>query len=794
MKKLFALFILLAFLEKNQAISIYVNQNATGTNMGTSWKNAYPDIQLALSFSNAGDSIFVAKGLYSPSTLDISESFIIPDRVMVFGGFSGTEDSINEEVLNNRDFITNVTILSGILEGGTQLNHVIQFLNDSPGTLLDGFTIEDGKTNIANFKGGGIYVESSTITIQNLIIKNNSARWGGGIACSEESKVTAKNILLMHNTASESGGAIYIEGLSSFRGEDIIIYKNISSSQCGGIAVCLQSNLFLNKAIISYNEATYEAAYGSGGNDTIINTSICNNISDYKPCIDFYGDNENIFINTVVWENKAYRYLPGSDEEPNAEFINSMIQGSGGSENWDTTLGFDRGNNIDVDPYFVKPIENNYSLYSCSQLLNAGKSEFGNNIGYYQGTGIKWLETIYVNELASGLNNGSDWENAYTDLQSALDIARTNQKIFVAKGIYKPHLNDRHVSFKLKSGVSMFGGFIGNETGVDSIQIASRDLLINRTVISGDLAENDDNFSNYNDNSYHVVWVDGADSATILDGFWVKSGNANGSTYPDCAGGGIYIKNGEPRILNCVFYENYAKYGGGGCISSDSAIKIEQACFINNCFINNNCNSNISSALTTYSFVMPSLINTIVWGCKYGDTDPVFGDVKFKNCIIENSGGSDSWIASTGIDMGGNIDSDPLFVDMNKLDLRLKENSMALGEGDKLFGKNIGIYQGEGIQILTKFDTHEYESFRLKIHPQPVLDNLHIDFTSVNACNGELQICNLSGETIVKRIIPVIAGQNEYQINMEELLSGIYFIQLKIENLLFQSKIIKIGL
>lgn len=44
----------------------------------------------------------------------------------------------------------------------------------------------------------------------------------------------------------------------------------------------------------------------------------------------------------------------------------------------------------------------------------------------------------FVDASASGDNNGSTWEHAFTSLQSALDVAVSDDEIWVAKGTYKP--------------------------------------------------------------------------------------------------------------------------------------------------------------------------------------------------------------------------------------------------------------------------------------------------------------------------------------------------------------------
>src|ERR1044072_8249072 len=84
---------------------------------------------------------------------------------------------------------------------------------------------------------------------------------------------------------------------------------------------------------------------------------------------------------------------------------------------------------------------------------------------------------IFVDASAAGANNGTSWANAFTDLQSALAIATPSNEIWVAAGTYKPTATaDRTISFAMKNGVGIYGGFDGTEA-----QRGQRDPAVNVT-------------------------------------------------------------------------------------------------------------------------------------------------------------------------------------------------------------------------------------------------------------------------------------------------------------------------
>ncbi len=187
------------------------------------------------------------------------------------------------------------------------------------------------------------------------------------------------------------------------------------------------------------------------------------------------------------------------------------------------------------------------------------------------------VSIVYVNASSTaGSPDGKSWATAYSSLQNGIDLAALySAEVWVAKGTYKPITGtDREVSFELKSGVLLYGGFGGTETSRDQ-----RNYSSNETILSGEIGTAGDS----TDNSYHVVV--GADNAT-LDGFTITAGYATGEKWHRL-GGGMYNSGDSyenpisPVVSNCTFSGNYAE-SGGAVYNHSAAPQISDCSFSGN--------------------------------------------------------------------------------------------------------------------------------------------------------------------------------------------------------------------
>lgn len=158
------------------AATIFVRQNATGANNGTSWADAFTNLSVALSAAQAGDSLWVASGTYL-ATLPgdpRGNSFVLQSGAEMFGGFAGNEDSLEQR---------NPTLNETVLSGNSLAYHVIRASETQTGTLLDGFTIRGGNgtaadTPASDRDGAGLLISGGALIVRNCVVRNNTA-WSG---------------------------------------------------------------------------------------------------------------------------------------------------------------------------------------------------------------------------------------------------------------------------------------------------------------------------------------------------------------------------------------------------------------------------------------------------------------------------------------------------------------------------------------------------------------------------------------------------------------------------------------
>lgn len=400
-------------------LTIYVNSSATGANDGSSWTDAYTDLQSAFTAASSGDEIWVAAGTYKPTTdTDRTVSFVLKNGIALYGGFAGTETLLAE-----RDFETNITVLSGEIgveaDNSDNTLHVLLAENlDSP-TTVDGFTIQDGNAFEFGFfteRGGGLYSSHSSLILKNLIFSNSSAYEGGGLY-NNYSDVSLTDVVIRDNTAfsgwddGEGGGmgnsfsnltltrVIFSNnhaprsggGMSIFDSQvtlDDVVFDNNEAGYRGGGIDSSSSNLFLQNVTFSNNKATLDdgsenhwgGGMSVGGTASLTNVTFVNNFSSrgaalYNLGSDLIIQNGTFSKNIATDAGGGILNFEGHSIIRNSIFYNNVGDSIHNKSKSTSTVtysivqgGHAGAGNLDVDP-LLGPLQDNGGFTQTMALL-----------------------------------------------------------------------------------------------------------------------------------------------------------------------------------------------------------------------------------------------------------------------------------------------------------------------------------------------------------------------------------------------------------------------------------------
>ncbi len=290
--------------------------------------------------------------------------------------------------------------------------------------------------------------------------------------------------------------------------------------------------------------------------------------------------------------------------------------------------------------------------------------------------------TIYVDAAGGG---------DYTSIQDAIDhAALRDDEIAVAPGTYHEAIN--------------FNG--------KAIRLYGRSGNPEDTIIDG------------TGHKHVIECVNGEGSGTVLEGFTITGGRADGwggpamFPYREQAGGGMLIWESDPIVRNCIFTANGAGAGGGMAAYGSSPTVVNcvfrgndaqdgggVGCwaegffytvpvFANCQFIGNSASFICGGGMLDMGF-STQLVNCTFYANTAPDAGGIlpYGGTSMINCVLWSN--SPNQIADWGyynsisyndVQGGwpgiGNIDADPLFVDATGGNLRLLPGSPCIDAGD----------------------------------------------------------------------------------------------------------------
>jgi len=366
----------------------YVDIDATGNNDGSSWVDAFTDLQNAFNNAYVGMEIWVADGTYKHAGTNRNLAFLWEvDSLEVYGGFNGTET-----MLGQRNWMINRTIMSGDIgtQGDIADNCYAVFVgpfgsstNPINYALLDGFIIQDGNANdnvSHEFGGTGSVFYSVDYTSQmdfhNCEFSNNTAKYSAFFAFSDTKDVEVNvDACIFKNNSGRVGSAILAES----HGENMLLnvtnslfYDN-ESKDMGSLGTGLGSVVYLEA----------KNAVNTGLRANFINSTFVNNInsgtsaSNFESTIVCYdaasgGGSKHLDVdNCIFWGNIGDSYTVRENPNSNSSFNSIGIDNTLSEFNTFPTIAT-TSNILTSNPMFTNIGNDDFTLQSGSPAIDAG--------------------------------------------------------------------------------------------------------------------------------------------------------------------------------------------------------------------------------------------------------------------------------------------------------------------------------------------------------------------------------------------------------------------------------------
>ena len=616
----------------------YVSPNGGGD--GSSWQSTMT-LADALNTAQAGDQIWVQgfETITKDSVYFVPEDhkatgFTLKSGVQLYGGFKGTETKLTDRVTlgkpyqmkyrsvlsgdeNIKDTVDNTNLI--FPANGTRSDNATHVLsvdmapssgsnNNTYPTVINGFTIAGGHADGTDEKGGGIYIYGNNtgggnFRIERCFLFNNYATQGGAVYVDAAVKNVNNgesliNQCVVYNNAASERSAVVNEGGGIYlAGEATVVNSSIFNNNNGGLRISSGSKV-VNSTIARNTGAGVDMTPNNTNNDGSVFNSI------------IWGNTFLSVENQPLFKNSAYHEVAEDDDNGNVYVA---------KENRDAAAGpmFDAPS---VKTSYDRDFDwrqNAYPLWSWnvlegSVMIDKGDNEiyvsgtYGNedmagntrvsvsvsggaiDIGAYEYQYLPISRIRYVKE--GGTGDGSSWNNASGNIQNMIDELANNAngqagEVWVAAGTYTPQSQlisgtGYSASFRMRDGISVYGGFAGTETSKFDRQKGAMPWdFTNPTVLQAAYYDHND-FSWTNNkwtltsDSRHVVWFapmsgqSAFTNVTTLDGVTIQGGYAQGGTGMDDfmtdRGGGVYMDGANAYLSNCIVKENYATGNGGG--------------------------------------------------------------------------------------------------------------------------------------------------------------------------------------------------------------------------------------
>jgi predicted outer membrane repeat protein len=606
----------------------FVRGNATGTGDGTSWANAFTDLNLALAAAQNGDQIWVASGVYRTGTNNMpANTFALPTGIKLYGGFAGTETQLSQ-----RNWTTNATRLTGDQAGNDVVDnfalstrsdnshHVVSVIvgGSTAPAVLDGFIISNGHTDTiaaapgVNRAGGGVLL-GAVATIRNCAFEQH---YGESGACIFGNGALISNTVIDNCTFSTSVARARAPGiyLLNTNGIDInrCTFQDFANVNRGMIYPRTSDNIRIDSCIFRNSTG---AGFGTGifnwqASGTFSNCTFSNLTSGNAAGI--YNDNRD-GGDFVLMQNCTFSDLFATDYGGTAIYngqMNHKIENCLFENNEAPSSGAAIYNSDNVNFEVV------------NSIIRGSKGNYASGVANYGAQGV--FENC-VFEQNNATNGGAAASNGF-------------------KG------NVKYKNCTFNENTAAFGGAIFTQNDTTRLEIEGCTFFANTVegeggalFVNGNIATKITG-SDFVGNSAEIGGAIYArqDSTLILTNTKFRENLVLGQA------GAMYILNKEVVATNCLFSANLNLSAdmGGGAVSVDAG-------------------SPLGAKFTAYNCTFAENSAPIGGGLIQWETDTTSSEAYLHNCLFHNPNGNVNYTAEAGtptlVSLNGNQSGDNSF-------------------------------------------------------------------------------------------------------------------------------------